>query len=147
MEKTTIKRLEDAGWYKNRKIDISVFRSKYINIGMQMPLNISHFLEEFGMLVIDAPDKRYFDVHFNPLKAIGTNLHCDYFSECLREYGIAEMVYPIGVARGDNLLVLMTLDNTAYCFMDGCVLEVGTCVEEMLDCLVGECKKPKEIYS
>lgn len=146
MDKITIERLKAAGWHKNRKIDISVFCNKYSNIGMKMPLNISNFLEEFGMLTINAPDKRYFDVQFNPLIAIGTNLFCDYFEECLLEYGIKEMVYPIGVARENNLLILMTQNDVVYCFMDGCVLEVGTCVEEMLDCLVGECKMPRFIY-
>ncbi len=78
------------------------------HIGMRIPSNLSDFLEEFRMLTINAPDKRYFDVQFNPLIAIGTNLLCDYFEECLLEYGIEEMVYPIGVAQEDNLLLLMT---------------------------------------
>lgn len=45
-----------------------------------------------------------------------------------------------------NLLILMTQNNVVYCFMDRCVLEGSTCVKEMPDCLVGECKMPRFIY-
>lgn len=145
MDKITIERLKAAGWHENRRIDIAAFCNKYADIGMKMPHNISNFLKEFGMLVVDAPDKRYFDVQFDPIIAIGDNLLHDYFEECLVEYGIEEMVYPIGVARKNNLLVLMTSNDVVYCFIDGCVIEVGTCVEDMLDCLVGECKMPRFI--
>lgn len=145
MNEITLKRLKNAGWHKDRKINIGSIQQKYEEIGLDMPGNISTFLESFGFLVINAPDKKYFDVSFNPLQAIGTNLEADYFMECLLEYGIYENVFPIGVACRDNLIILMTEKNTVFAFTDGCLLRAGTSVDEMLDCIVGECLEPKEI--
>ena len=61
------------------------------------------------------------------------------------EYDINETVYPIGEACRKNLLVLMTLTESFYCFTDGLLLFLGGSVDEMLDCIVGECRKPIEI--
>ena len=68
-----------------------------------------------------------------------------FFEECLAEYDINEKVYPIGEACRKNLLVLMTLTESFYGFTDGLLLFLGNSVEEMLDCIVGECRKPIEI--
>ena len=57
------------------------------------------------------------------------------------------MVYPIGEARQSNLIVLMTEQNVFYCFTDGCLVKVGDCIEDMLDCLVGECRKEEIILN
>jgi len=65
----------------------------------------------------------------------------DYFKECLIEYGINKVSYPIGTARKDNLMILLTEENEFYCFTDGCLIKVGDCIEDMLDCLVGECRE------
>lgn len=142
MNRKTVQRLRDAGWYTDRKIDIDIFVLKYKKIGLEMPNNVNSFLTEYGMLKIDAPDKKYFDVEFNPLKAIGVNLEEDYFRKCLLEYGVSTMVYPVGIACRNNLLVLMTPENEFYCFTDGCLVKAGNNIEEMLDCLVGECNRP-----
>lgn len=145
MKEITLRRLKAAGWNTDKTIDISIIKSKYAEIGLEMPTNISDFLETFGFLIIDAPDKKYFDVEFNPIKAIGINLEADYFKECLLEYKIYEEVFPIGVACRNNLIVLMTKDNTVYAFTDGCLIKAGNSIDEMLDCLVGECLEPEEI--
>lgn len=145
MNYKTKNRLLDAGWYTDRKVNISIIKRKYEEIGIKMPINVELFLIEFGMIKIDASDKKYYDVEFNPLKAIGINLREDYFRECLIEYGIDEMVYPIGMACRENLMVLMTVENEFYCFTDGCLIKAGGCVEDMLDCLVGECKDAVEV--
>ena len=145
MNEITLKRLKEAGWNNDRKIDISDIKLKYKKIGLEMPINISVFLEEFGFLKIDPPDKKYFDVEFNPIEAIGINLTAEYFEECLKDYGINEKVFPIGMAREDNLFVLMTEKNTVFVFTDGCLGKAGSSVEEMLDCLVGECFLPEDI--
>lgn len=140
MNNQTIKRLEAAGWYADRKTNINIVEQKYREIGLEMPDNIRRFLIKFGMLKIDSPDKKYYDVEFNPLKAIGVNLDKSYFEQCLSEYGISNMVYPIGVACRENLIVLMTSEDVFYCFTDGCLIKAGDNIEEMLDCLVGECR-------
>ncbi len=149
MKEITIKRLKEAGWNNDRKIDISAIKLKYKKIGLEMPNNVSEFLEEFGFLKIDPPDKKYFDVEFDPLKVIALRRTAEYFEEYLRDYfkdyGIYEKVFPIGKARKDNLHVLMTEKNTVFVFTDGCLCKAGTSVDEMLDCLVGEYFLPEDI--
>ena len=145
MNEITLKRLRDAGWNKDRKIDISNIKMKYKEIGLEMPITISIFLEEYGFLKINAPDKKYFDVEFDPIKAIGTNLKADYFKECLLEYDIYEKVFPIGIACRGNLIILMSEESTVFAFTDACLMKAGTSIDEMLNCIVGECLKPEEI--
>mgnify|MGYP003297914362 CR=1 FL=1 len=145
MNTITRKRLIDAGWHEKRDVDIGIYIEKFHKIGLDIPVNIESFLRNFGMLKIDVPEKTYFDVEFNPLKAIGNNLDADYFKECLSDYGILETGYPIGVACRNNLIILMTITDVVYCFTDGCLVKAGNSIEEMLDCLVGECKEIEEI--
>lgn len=140
MNNRTIERLKAAGWHVDRKIKTDVFEQKYGEIKLEMPHNVKRFLMKFGMLKIDAPDKTYYDVEFNPLKAIGVNLDNSYFEQCLSEYGINKTTYPIGIACRDNLIILMTNEDEFYCFTDGCLIKAGDNVAEMLDCLVGECR-------
>ena len=54
METTTLQRLKAAGWKCGRKIDISAFKKRYREIGLEMPANVEAFLEEFGLLHIDG---------------------------------------------------------------------------------------------
>ena len=146
MKEITIKRLKEVGWNNERKIDISAIKLKYKEIGLEMPNNVSKFLEEFGFLKIDPSDKDYFDVEFDPLRVIGDNSTAEYFEECLKDYGINEKVFPIGMARKNNLFVLMTEKNTVFIFTDGCLCKAGSSVDEMLDCLVGEYFLPEDIW-
>ena len=92
------------------------------------------------MIKVEAKDMNE-DIEFDPLKAIGINLDGDYFRELLEEYDINETVYPIGIACRGNLSVFMTRGNVFYCFTDGYLEKDGENIEEMLDCLVGECRK------
>ena len=145
MNDKTIRKLNELGWNDSRKINIDTIKKKYQEIGLKVPNNVELFLMKFGMLKSDFRDKIYFDVEFDPLKAIGINLDAEYFHGCLTDYGIEEDVYPIGVACRENLLVLMSKDDIFYCFTDGCLLKVGENVDDMLDCLVGECREAEEI--
>ena len=53
METTTLQRLKAAGWKCGRKIDISAFKKRYREIGLEMPADVEAFLEEFGLLHIE----------------------------------------------------------------------------------------------
>ncbi len=144
MEKVTVERLEKAGWDAKRIINVYGIKEKYQKIGIIMPKNVENFLCKYGMLVFSDVDRKE-DLEFVPEKAIGCNLDKRYFEELLEEYGIDEMVYPIGVACRENLVVLMTEQNTFYCYTDGYLERAGENLEDMLDCLVGECKEAKII--
>ena len=39
----------------------------------------------------------------------------------------------------------MTINNEFYCFTDGYLEKTGSSVEEMFDCLVGECREAEVI--
>lgn len=45
----------------------------------------------------------------------------------------------------DNLIIVMTINNMFYCFTDGYLEKCGNNIEDMLDCLVGECKEAEVI--
>lgn len=86
MKKIAKERLQNAGWYIDRKINISNIIQKYQEIGLKIPTSIEIFLKEFGMLKIDPPDKKYYDVDFNPFNIIGDYFDGDYFRECFIEW-------------------------------------------------------------
>ncbi|MCM1499227.1 MAG: SUKH-3 domain-containing protein [Clostridium sp.] len=144
MEKITQERLSKAGWNEKRKIDVSDIKEMYLNAGIVMPANVEKFLSTYGLLVFDDAERKE-SLEFIPGKALGSNLDRDYFEDLLEEYGIHEMMYPIGVACRENLMVLMTEKNTFYCFTNGYLERAGENLEIMLDCLVGECKKAEVI--
>lgn len=150
MEDITRKRLEDAGWQPNRIIDINNIEKKYVKIGLKMPDNVKEFLKSFGMLEVIFTKKMQnanIDerIIFDPIAAIGCNLDENYFSELLQEYDISDEVYPIGLASRGNLMMLMAKDNVFYRFTDGFLSRDGKNIEEMLDCVIGECYIPEII--
>ena len=144
METTTLQRLKAAGWKFGRKIDISAFKKRYREIGLEMPANVEAFLEEFGLLHIENL-KWFRDVDFNPLEAIGINLDAEYFENLLDEYDINTTTYPLGMCCTNELFLVMTITNEFYCFTNGCCEMCGIGVEDMLDCLIGECRISKTI--
>ncbi len=150
MEDITRKRLENAGWQPDRIIHIDNIEKKYVDIGLKMPDNVKNFLRSFGMLEIKFTKKMQnatIDerIIFDPIAAIGYNLDKNYFSELLQEYNISDEVYPIGLASRGNLLILMSTDNVFYRFTDGLLSKDGKNIEEMLDCVIGECYMPEII--
>ena len=144
MEPTTLQRLKAAGWKCGRKIDISAFKKRYREIGLEMPANVEAFLEKFGLLHIENL-KWFRDVDFNPLEAIGINLDAEYFENLLDEYDINTTTYPLGMCCTNELFLVMTITNEFYCFTNGCCELCGIGVEDMLDCLIGECRISKTI--
>ena len=112
-----------------------------------MPQKIRAFLKQYGMLEIKFKRKmQAIDIdeviEFNPIKAIGNNLDSEYFRGIFDEYDIDDVVYPIGIANRGNLLMLMTESGTFYRYTDGLLCKDGENIEEMLDCVVGECREP-----
>ncbi len=140
MENITKKRLKNAGWKESRDIDISIFSEKYKEIDLNIPINVKRFLRKYGGLIFEEKDMHE-DVRFIPNEAIGSNLNGRYFETVLEEYDILETAYPIGVCCRENLILLMTENNEFYCFTDGYLERNGKNVDEMLDCIVGECRE------
>lgn len=144
MEKVTEERLVKAGWDEKRTINVSDIKEMYQKVGLVMPKNVENFLSIYGMLVFEGVDRKE-NLEFIPEKALGCNLDKRYFEELLEDYDINEIMYPIGVACRENLMVLMTEQDIFYCYTDGYLEKAGENVEDMLDCLVGECRQAEEI--
>ncbi len=147
MENITLNRLIKAGWTNERNINIDLIEKIFKEKSINMPEKIRGFLQKYGMLEIKFKRKmQAIDIdeviEFNPIKAIGDNLDSEYFMEIFDEYDIDDVVYPIGIANRGNLLMLMTENETFYRYTDGFLCKDGENIEEMLDCVVGECKEP-----
>lgn len=147
MENITLNRLIKAGWTNERNINIDLIEKKFKEKSINMPKKIRVFLQKYGMLEIKFKRKMQdIDIdeviEFNPIKAIGDNLDSEYFMEIFDEYDIDDVVYPIGIANRGNLLMLMTENETFYRYTDGFLCKDGENIEEMLDCVVGECREP-----
>lgn len=147
MENITLDRLMQAGWTNERNVNIDSIEKIFKEKSIDMPQKIRAFLQQYGMLEIKFKRKmQAIDIdeviEFNPIKAIGNNLDSEYFRDIFDEYDIDDIVYPIGIANRGNLLMLMTESGTFYRYTDGFLCKDGENIEEMLDCVVGECKEP-----
>lgn len=147
MENITLDRLMQAGWTNERNVNIDSIEKIFKEKSIDMPQKIRAFLQQYGMLEIKFKRKmQAIDIEevieFNPIKAIGNNLDSEYFRDIFDEYDIDDIVYPIGIANRGNLLMLMTESETFYRYTDGFLCKDGENIEEMLDCVVGECKEP-----
>lgn len=147
MESITLNRLMQAGWTNKRKIDIYSIEKIFKEKNIDMPQKIRDFLKQYGMLEIKFKRKMQAveideKIEFNPIKAIGNNTDGEYFIGIFDEYDIDDIVYPIGISNRGNLLMLMTENEMFYRYTDGFLCKDGEDIEEMLDCVVGECRKP-----
>lgn len=147
MENITLDRLTQAGWTNERNVNIDSIEKIFKDKSIDMPQKIRAFLQQYGMLEIKFKRKMQdIDIdeviEFNPIKAIGNNLDSEYFRDIFDEYDIDDIVYPIGIANRGNLLMLMTESGIFYRYTDGFLCKDGENIEEMLDCVVGECRQP-----
>lgn len=147
MENITLDRLMNAGWSNERNINIDSIERIFNEKRIGMPKNLRVFLQQYGMLEIKFKRKiKTIDIdeviEFNPIKAIGNNLDSEFFKDILNEYDINDVTYPIGIASRGNLLILMTENETFYRYTNGFLCKDGNNIEEMLDCVVGECREP-----
>ena len=147
MQAITLSRMTNAGWSNERDIDIESIEKVYSNRNIYMPENIRIFFRKYGMLMVKFT-KLIQNVEveevikFDPIEAIGINLDGDYFKELLDEYDVDEIVYPIGISNRGNLIMLMTEKGAFYRCTDGFLCKDGDSIDEMLDCVVGECREP-----
>ena len=147
MENITVDRLMQAGWTNRRNVNIDSIEKIFKEKSIDIPQKIRAFLQQYGMLEIKFQRKMQaigIDevIEFNAIKAIGNNLDSEYFRDIFDEYDIDDVVYPIGIANRGNLLILMTESGTFYRYTDGFLCKDGENIEEMLDCVVGECREP-----
>lgn len=152
MNDITLKRLEESGWFLDRKINIKEIKEIYEQRGFVLIDIVQRFLENYGMLEFKFPKKgspfnTIETVSFNPFSALGNNIRKEFFNKILEEFPEVEEIkenefYPIGeIARG-NMILLMTNEGKFFSYTDGCLVKNGENISDMLDCVVGEIYLP-----
>lgn len=152
MKELTKKRLENSGWYINRKIDLEPIKKLYYDRGFEFLDIVENFLGEYGMLQVNFPKKGSpFNtievVDFNPFNALGKTLNKEYFEIIEEEFPDVlevkkEQFYPVGNAARGNMILLITDKGKFFSYTDGCLAKDGETVNEMLDIIIGEYKMP-----
>ena len=154
MDEKTVERLKTVGWSKDRKIDVSYIVEVLAERGFDLSDKNIGFLEQFGMLEFEIPNRcasfeGLFCIYFNPIKAVGNNMYkysLEYLEDEYSEIENIDTLVPIGETDDRNMLILSTKDNVFYGYTDGCLVKYGDTVEDMLDCLIGTCRLPEEMY-
>lgn len=150
MQDITLKRLEYAGWHEKRKIEINEIKKLFKSRNYQLDKKTEEFLIEYGMLEFEFSDRnpRFNEnrhVNFNPMKALGKNLFKEGLDYLQTEYSDelnGKELLPIGQTENNNMLLLSSDKGEFYGYTDGCLVKYGDTIDEMLDCIVGECKMP-----
>lgn len=120
MKERTIGVLRKAGWYPNRKIDITELTKLYEKKGFEMFPAAKAFLEEYGMLNVYLPKIRpgvsdeyvkkyklskFYVYTTNETEALNCNLSRDYISEYEEEY-VEEKLVVVGSLDGEQDLMI-----------------------------------------
>ncbi len=149
MEEITKERLIVAGWKQNRMINIEFIEKRYKQCGMLIPNSVRFFLQKYGMLTIrfkkvltnvDINE----EISFNPVEVLGDYLDKEYFKTIVDDYleEVKEELFPVGMIARGNMILMMTASGKFFSYTDGCLCKDGDNIDEMLDCIVGECKLP-----
>lgn len=152
MNDITVKRLQEFGWVKERKINIKEIEELYEERGFTLVNNVQRFLENYGMLEFrflskGSPFNTIETVNFNPYSALGTSIRKDFFNKILEEFPEVEEIredgfYPIGETSRGNMILLMTNEGRFFSYTDGCLVKNGENISDMLDCVVGGTRPP-----
>lgn len=120
MKETTIEILKEAGWYPNRKIDISILIESYEKRGFEMFSSAKDFLEEYGMLDVYTPvdpkhiDKELVQYGYGKFKLNSTrvdnyivrgSISREYVAEYEEEY-VEEKLVVVGSLAGHQYLMI-----------------------------------------
>lgn len=123
--------LKNSGWSDGRKQDITQWIQILTEEGYIVNEYAKSILSELGDLQVRvSSDKNHLGVtmHFNPVNAAsGEYDRMEIFNQASNEE-----LFP---------MVLMTEQDVFYCYTDGYLEKAGENVEQMLDCLVGECNE------
>ncbi|HEX9060100.1 MAG TPA: SUKH-3 domain-containing protein [Clostridia bacterium] len=122
MKESTIKLLKEAGWYPNRKIDITELVVDYEKNGFEMFHAAKSFIEEYGGLDINLSKKRpgvsedyiekfelkKFTLHTtNMTEYIIKGLTRDYVNEYEEEY-IEEKLVAVGILADGHATLMIS---------------------------------------
>lgn len=149
MERITEERLIAAGWKQDRIINTDSIEKRYRKYGMLIPGSVKLFLQKYGMLTIkfkkvltnvDIDE----EISFNPDEVLGDYLDKEYFETIVDDYSeeVKEELFPVGMIARGNMILMMTASGKFFSYTDGCLCKDGDNTDEMLDCIIGECRLP-----
>lgn len=120
----TKKVLQKAGWYPNRRTDISAIVAKAIACGYNIGENVCAFLCEFDGLFIAYPDGQFlFEFRTNAEEISRENLSA-----------IANIVEENGLEVGATPEVCLIVGDSGrmygYCYITGEIFLLGECTDE-----------------
>jgi hypothetical protein len=133
---TTKKFLLQAGWFPERKIDISSYEQLLYSKGYELNDIVKEFLSEFGELKISFPNhvnsSMTDDIVFHTIEAI-----IGIFHEKVEIYQerVGEKLVTIGEAYNGNMVVLMSLSGKFYGAYDDLVVYYGENRYEALEAI------------
>jgi len=149
MKRRTEERLIAAGWKQDRMINIEFIEKRYKKYGMLIPNSVKFFLQKYGMITIKfkkvlAHVDINEEISFNPVEVLGDYLDKEYFKTIVDDYSeeVKEELFPVGMIARGNMILMMTASEMFFSYTDGCLCKDGDNIDEMLDCVVGECRLP-----
>lgn len=125
MEKKTVEILKEAGWYEGRKIDIKEIIKFLESKGCYVHEKAKKFIEEFGMLNIEAPTqfseeiiKKYdfpkYDKHTTDIyDLLGGAIDAEYSEQY--EDDTEEKLVIVGALDDNNLYIMISESGKVYC--------------------------------
>lgn len=148
MEKKTIEILKEAGWYKERKIDIKEIVEFLELRGFNIHEKAKRFIEEFGMLDIKSPtwatleelkssnftacDKHTTDI-YEVFDGVLDSTDSEQFEE-----DAEEKLVIVGLACNENIYLMISESGKVYCDTG----KLGDNVEEAWDTLLNVGRSP-----
>jgi hypothetical protein len=128
--------LDNAGWYKNRKIEVEYMLGELLKMGYSITgFYVKNFLQEFGNLLIEfeTPDKKISNVRINYEAA--QELYPEETSK-LSDF-INDQIIPIGYIHFETALLLIS-DKTGkfYMSIDAGFYSLGNNFTETLESII-----------
>lgn len=138
MTNRTLKYLKEAGWKKDRRVNIDEYIDALDNDGYDINDLVHDFLVSYGGLVVPHPDtrveSRMDSFHFDAKLAT----EC-YFTETIAEYmlRIKETVVVVGECRTNHMVILLSHSGRMYAGYESTLIKLGDSVDYGL---VGLCE-------
>jgi len=135
----TIDILSAAGWHSGRKIDTKPIEEYLICSGYEVFPPVKAFLEEFGMLELNVPNKRAMISgigsresrhHTNPEKAIRGYFILGSFEQ--EELYAGEKLVPVGMICDENLVLFVSETGKICCQTS----KLGDNALEAFECII-----------
>ena len=139
MNDIALKRLYEAGWTPDRKVDITPIEEAYASENMVIPDRLREFFISYGFLVVKY-DIQHTEPERHSINPIADfkNYSKEDFAHLLDDYEIYGMAYPVGFAYRGNMSIYYHDDGNFYVYMEGGPLFRAGSGEDLIAALCGD---------